>query len=64
MATRKKPLTAKQKAKAWRWAARLVQHAALYYGWDQPAYFAEHALDAIVPSLRRRADIIERNGKR
>jgi hypothetical protein len=64
-----KPLTSRQKAQAWKWAAELIEFVAVMTA-DCPQEkrgtrsSAEHALAAIVPSLKRRAAIIERNGKR
>ncbi len=49
------------KARAWRLAARAVREWALS---SAPADVQDHMLDAVVPALRTRARIIERNARR
>ena len=67
MPTTRKPPTTAQQAAAWRWAARQVELSVRFLC-AQPAADADalaaHVRDVIIPSLRHRADIIERNGKR
>lgn len=52
------------KAKAWRLAARQLREYLWYWAGSSPAEVEEHLRDAVIPSLQRRAEIVERNTKR
>ena len=59
-------VTSKEKARAWRVAADVVEsYAEALQRWSPPASqmlpTTGHMIDAVVPALRRRASIIERN---
>jgi len=50
------------KARAWRLAAKAVREWGIANATDEDVL--DHMLDAVVPALRRRAAIIERNRRR
>ena len=54
-----------EKAEAWAIVARIASERAVWHEWyGVPEQVAEHILRVVVPSLRRRAERIERNSKR